>query len=136
MQIVIANDAGNEVLVHGPLRASAGYASGPLGEIRMVDQNSVEISPLLRSAVAVVFDRRNVYCTCEFAATREFSGLFAAKQWLAGHMIGVRRSHTLRIIDQGSEFRLTGGALGPIRTSGAGVEITLNYSFIFTGVEA
>lgn len=134
MQIVIADANGNDVLVHGPSRASANYATGPIGEITLLDDHSMQISPLLRAAVAKVFARGNVHCTCQFAAERSFTTLFAAKSWLARHMIGVRRSNKLIIREGTSTLELTGGALGPITTTGVGVEITLHYTFIFTGV--
>jgi len=134
MQISIVSDTGSDVLIHGPLRPAADYATGPVGEIRFSDEHSIQVARHLRAAVAAVHARGNVVCTCRFVAMREFASTFAAKVWLATHMTTVRRSTQLRLVEGSGRLLLTGGALGPIQAVPAGVELMLNYSFTFTGV--
>lgn len=136
MKIEIVNDAGAETLVDGPTRptVSPAYASGPTGELEYSDDTLIQIAPRLRGAVRAVYSRGNVIATVRFGAVREFATPIAAQTWLAGHILSVRRSHTLKLTDGSSTLELKGGALGPIRYVPRGVEIQLFYTFTFTGV--
>lgn len=134
MQIAIFNDSGNDVLVHGPLRASGNYGTGPIGEIGWENENQVEIARGLRWPRAQVYERGNRVCACTFAAIRQFATPFAVLAWQAQHLMNVRMSHTLKLQDQGGVITLTGGALAPIRSRPLGVEVQLFYRFWFSGV--
>jgi hypothetical protein len=136
MQISIFNDSGHDVLVHGPVRAAANYASGPIGEITFEDEPSIEVARYLRAPTASVFDRGNLVCRCAFTALREFTSTLAAQTWLAKHMLQVRRTSRLHIVEGGNVLKLTGGALGPIQAQPMGVELRLAYTWTYTGVES
>lgn len=134
MEISIHDDDGEDILVDGFERVdTSDYAVGPIGDVTFSDETVVQVARRLRGAAASIFHRGGLVAKCEFSALRQFADAMLAKQWLAEHIVNVRRRHTLTMTDGTTTIELI-GALGPIRYEPRGVELLLHYTFTFSEV--
>lgn len=136
MEIRIVDETGNDQLLDGPARSQANYATGPIGPITIGDTTVIQVVPKVGALAASIYQRGNTHGVLGFTAMREFASAAEALAWSTIHTVTVRRRHTLQIVDGGSTLTLSAGALGPITYDPNGVELLINYRFLFAAATA